>query len=152
MKETILDDRSTQSHFKGFTPPKKSKYATKAFVFGIVGIPVGVYFVGIVFAILALVFSAKAFKELESDFEAYRKQKWKMVLGKALGWVGVGVSMTYGIFIMSMLIVGITEGRDPFNSYDDYDYYDDYNYNDEYWDEYDESYEDDTYKYEDSPF
>ena len=154
MKQEVIDGTVRKQHFKGFSPRKKSKFAKLGFVFGIIGIPTGIYFFGIVFAILALVFSAKGFKELESDFESYRKEKWKMVLGKVLGWIGIGMSLTYGIFML-FIFGSAMLGRDrPFDFDDNYNdsYYGDEYYNDEWEDFDDESFGDDTYDAGDSPF
>lgn len=73
--------------------------AMSAFIMGVVSlVTCGFVIPGIIFGIIARRKAAKDYPLFEADPVTYKKEEWKLKLGKILGLVGILLSVLYILF------------------------------------------------------
>lgn len=65
--------------------------AKTVFVYGIVAICTSFLIVGIVFGIIALVKEKPLMRKVTENYQYYKYEKWKLIVGKSLAWGSFGM-------------------------------------------------------------
>lgn len=103
--KTIDDNQFEQNlrpGIRGSMPEAKT-----VFVYGIVAICTSFLVVGMVFGIIALIKEKPLMRKLTENYEYYKYEKWKLVVGKSLAWGSFGMFLY--IWGYTALMIAIQE-------------------------------------------
>ena len=132
MKNEIIDGEIRQRPIKKGRVVRKIGFpeANSAFKMGIVAAALAFFLAGFVVGVFALLKARKAEKILNENYERYKKEKWKISLGKVLGWIGVGVG---GFFAIIVIVSMIIDASKPMQ---EREFFKEKSYSEEYYEEY----------------